>query len=366
MINKIQDQIIQQKKNLLINKPQQNKKITIQKGEIVNAKVLKSESGGLARLLIRGEELTARTSIHLKKGMTASFKVEETHPQPLLKYIESDSESLNKSQLLATKSSPYKMLAEIFSNNKANLQNIQQMSGNNSQLVKLWDLFNNLSIKPNDNFSPSLLMSFIYKSGLLWESKLKSLIHSGKNLKSKHSIIDKDIKGLTLDILRNNPGLDKELKSYLSSILDNIEQLQLINKTSLEENGRALLLLPMQFNNEFDFGQLFFDISGKRKAQKKNENGPLIVTLLLKMTNLGPVRVDAFLFIKTVKVNIYVCNDNVESLINQSSELLKKQLQRHGFDLQQVNCYVTEKEEIKETSLIDELLKKEHNFSLFA
>jgi len=362
-IKSIQEILAQHRSKLLSVKGLSGKTLPFEKGEILKGQVLESDSSRYAKLLIKGEEVTARTSVLLKKGQTAFFKVEQTSPQNVLKILETAGEASLKSSSHLTKVSPYKLIAELISSSGQDSLG-QNVSGNIPGIPEqLLNIFNNIAIKPDDFFSSSLLMSFIHRSGLLWENKLKSMLKSGVPSKDKlESFINQDFKGLSLKLLQSL-GEDESIKSNMLKILDSLEQLQILNKTAFEESSRLLFMLPLQFHEKVDYGQLFVDLSGKRKSG--NKDGVLKVCLFLRMSNLGPVRADAMIFKRTIKVDFWLTNEKVKSLVNENANLLKTQLERHGFYLQGITCYLEEHETLNETSFAEKMIAKDHTFEVF-
>ena len=338
-----------------------SKNLPFTKGEIVKGQVLGHEVSKLTKLRINGKEVSAQTSVKLQKGQIAFFKVEQLSPHCVLKILHNTSPNTTAGHHSLIKQHPYKLLTE-------NLSMLMQ-SGKNTSLEastsmnQLFETLSQMAIKPNDSFNSLLIMSLVYRSGLLWENKLKSMLRQGvPDRKKLMKIIEQDMKGLTLKLLKDS--IDPEIRQKLMQSLSQLEQLQFLNKSGLEDNDRLLFMFPMLFDNDFTFGQMLFDFSGKKKAESTFESGVLKVSLFLQMSKIGPIRIDSIIFKRTIKVNFWVSEEYVENLINKNSYLLKEQLKRHGFYLQGIVCHVQEKNELDQTSFVEELVKDEHSFNL--
>jgi virulence-associated protein VapD len=85
------------------------------------------------------------------------------------------------------------------------------------------------------------------------------------------------------------------------------------------------------------------------------------------MSHLGPVRVDASVLEKAIRVRFLVSNEDIQSFFDQYAPGLQQQLERHGFSLQQVTCRLEERASLAATSLVDAIIdSEEHTISLIA
>ncbi|CAN2039176.1 putative Flagellar hook-length control protein-like C-terminal domain-containing protein [Candidatus Magnetomoraceae bacterium gMMP-15] len=310
-------------------KPDTDKKLPVEKDETVKAKVIQKNFFDQ----VKAEVLKSKISVPLQK---------------------------NRIEL--TKNSPYKFLTDMLAQlrDSETIKNDLELSEIMSDLKQI---ISRISAKPGA-ISSSFLKSFIGGSGMNWENKLKSMLFSGPWQPDKlNAMIKQDVKGLSLKLMKEI-GDESIFKDNISKFIDGLDTLQLLNSTSLEEDGKLLFMIPMLFGNTFKFGQIFIDLSKKKKDKKNLKDKLITVSLLLEMTNMGPVRVDAQIFQKTIKLDFWVSDEDVKSLINQNYASLKGQMERHGFHLQSIGCHFKEKTELEQISFVDEFVNKEHNFSL--
>ena len=143
--------------------------------EIVKGKVLRSFSLKNVLLLIKGKEIMAKTHMPLREGSVISLKVEEVHPNPVLKLLgilNENIETINTSIILTgLKKNLWKTIIE----------NIDHcvLPDNDKNLFKglIDDITKNVFLKPN----PDLLRELVDKSGMGWEAKLREIVTSKTN-----------------------------------------------------------------------------------------------------------------------------------------------------------------------------------------
>jgi len=173
-----------------------------------------------------------------------------------------------------------------------------------------------------------------------------------------------DLKGLALRSLADAGAMKLLSGKGVGRFIDALEQLQLLNLSGLEEKGKLLFVIPMQWDDGFSFAQLLIDISARREhgEDEKDQNRVVNLSLFLDMSSLGPVLVDASVFQKVIKIDFCVCNEKTQSLFNNHTDHLVKQIERHGFSVQQVTCRLEERGHLAETSLVDAILDPEEHY----
>jgi virulence-associated protein VapD len=152
----------------------------------------------------------------------------------------------------------------------------------------------------------------------------------------------------------------------MTTFLGETEHHQWWNLFALEEKGKLLFIIPMQWPDKFTFAQLLIDLGAKRGDRGKNhEDRVFKLSLFLDMSHLGPVRVDASVVEQAIRVSFLVSNESIQSFLNQYTPGLQQQLERHGFSLQQVTCRLEERASLAATSLADAIIdSEEHTISL--
>ncbi|NVM21138.1 MAG: flagellar hook-length control protein FliK [Desulfobacterales bacterium] len=368
MLNDIDHILISNSKLDLGNKADHSKTLPVAKGEVVEGRIIKSIPPHHALILIKGKQLVARTRVPLRPGEAAFFKVEQTAPQCVLKLIELGRSRQNGlSGLLKMgdfHGSPYKLLIDMLN------PLIASFKGSNQQklpaaLLAMWALLNRVSLRSQQEPYGDFLKSFIAGSGMIWEHKLRSLLLSGFEFRNQaEAIIEQDLKALALK-LSADAGPDKLFsRQAMTGFLDGLEQLQLLNLSGLEGRGKLLFIIPMQWHDRFTFAQILVDLAGKRADghREHDEDRVVRLSLFLEMSRLGPVRVDASVFQKAIRVCFLVCNEEIQSIFEDHTDVLVQQVERHGFSLQDFACRLEEPGSLAQTSLVDALIDPEEHY----
>lgn len=356
---------------ILQGKSGQGKALPFNKGEVVQGRVIKPISPHHTLLLFGEKQVTARTSVPLQEGQVAFFKVEQVSPQYVLKLIGPRIGDLGGVSGLLTsnalRGSPYESLIKILapfmqSANESAVSKVPNM------LVRLWGLLNRISFPPEQVHHGQFLKSFIDGSGMIWENKLRSFLlsefQSTNNLKA---LIEQDLKGLALKILADGVTYKSISAEVINRFIDSLEQFQLFNISRLEGRGELFFTIPLQFHNQFGFGEFLIRLPRQEEDEEagKDGNKVLRVSLFLQMSRLGPVRADVSVFQRAVRVAFLVSEEEIQSLFNNYTGLLKHQLERHGFYLQEVTCRLQEADVLAQASLVEDLFdSEEHQINL--
>ncbi len=237
-----------------------------------------------------------------------------------------------------------------------------------ARLNHLRDMLLSLSLKSevaDTRFVPRLLE----KSGLLWEKSLATLVtaestQSGKTDVSTvdllpadfHKVRQNDLKGYLLSILSQAGPEEKEQLQPFREFVDAIEKFQVLNSHS-SDSGKYLIPFPIFSSNSFDFGQIFFDLGGKKNESRPDAQRLVRVSVFLAMTNLGALRVDLSVLNKDVSAMFQVEDESVVSFIKTMIPTLRKRLRTQGFQVLQVECRRGTPELISEASLVDRMVK---------
>ena len=340
--------------------------------EVVQGKVIRRIPPNHALLSFGEDQVTARTSVSLREGQIAFFKVAQVSPQCILKLVEARVGNLpGMHEMLARnalRESPYKSLIEILapfmrSGEQPALSDLPDM------LVRWWRLLSRISFPPEQAVRHGqFLKSFIDGSGMIWEHKLRTFLLSkppfAENLEA---LIGNDLKGLALKSLVDGSPNKFVSHEAITKFVDSIGQFQLLNVSRLEAEGKLYFTMPLQFHDQFGFGELLIDLAekGEHDTADREDNRVLKVSLLLQMSRLGPVRADVSVFEKAVRVGFLVSEEGTQSLFNNYNGLLKRQLERHGFHLNEVTCRLQEAKILSQTSLLEDFLDiQDHQINL--
>ena len=326
----------------------------LSENEIVKGKVLKSISLKNVMLLIKGQRVMAKTHMPLREGSVISLKVEEVHPNPVLKLlgtINGNIEKINTSIILTgLKKNIWKTI----------IDNIDHyiLPDNDKIMFKelVDDISKKLFLKPN----PDLLRELFDKSGIGWEAKLRNIITS-KTYYSKASInelITGDLKGLGSKMLSLMEGKSDIFEKFVSTI----KNVQLLNQLGLEQERKIFIPIPLQFpDNLFTMGQLLIHLKDKEKDNGKEKVKNFFkISFLLEMSNLGPLRADLVVRKKQINGRFLIVEEKAKIIIEKQLPTLIKTLEKKGFNIPNFECHVKKPSEIKD-SLIKEIINEENH-----
>jgi hypothetical protein len=336
----------------------------------VEGRVVRAVSPHRAILLIKGRQLLARTSLLLKDDSVVFFKVEQVSPECVLKLMEVGSgEPGGLSSLIRGSDihgNVYQSLIDLIAPLKPSFQipSNQQLP---DVIQKIWSLLERISLAPDKPPDQRFLQSLVEGSGLLWENKLmKALLLAGLTGRNQaQALLEKDLKGLALGALEDKGTNGLIPSEGLIRFIDSLEQFQLANLVGLEEKGKLLLMIPMQWNDIFRFAQLLIDLPGKGEEENSEDEKALTLSLFLDMSQLGPIRVDCSVVDRAIRVCFLVCSEKIRVFLNSLTSDLKNQLERHGFLVRQITCRFEKQHILEKTSFVDALVDfEEHRVSV--
>ena len=328
--------------------------------EIVKGKVLRSFSFKSVMLLIKGQSIMAKTHMPLREGSVISLKVEEVHPNPVLKLlgtISENIETINTSMILTgLKKNIWKTIIE-------NIDHYILLDNDKKMFKELVDdISKKIFLKPN----PDLLRELFDKSGIGWEAKLRKIITS-KTYYSKANInelIAGDLKGLGSKMLSLMEGKNDLFERFVSTI----KNVQLLNQLGLEQERKIFIPIPLQFpDNLFTMGQLLIHFKDKEKDNGKEKVKNFFkISFLLEMSNLGPLRADLVVRKKQINGRFLIVEEKTKIIIEKQLPSLIKTLETKGFIIPNFECHIKKPVEI-EDSLIKEIINEEnHNINFVA
>jgi len=366
MIQNLQDLIVQHRAAINAQNKPSGKGLSLRLGDVVRGKVLDFHHSGRAKLLVQGKELTAQTAVKLAKGQTAQFRVEQTQPHYIFKVFDSANMQQNMLQLMggsAMQASPFQLFHDLFQMIKNNPEN-----GSQKQMIQLMQLFSQLAMKPGDSITPYYLMAFLQRSGLLWENKLKQWSASQKNMSSDRlkKMIQQDLKAQTLNAFQNIQDDNLDIKLGLEQMIEQIEQWQLFNHKTLTEHGKLYFMLPLLFGNMFHTGELLIDVSDMKKGKKEASESMLKASLLLKMSNIGPVKIEAILLQRQLRIEFWLSHQETIDLFKLNEYTLSEVMAIHGIYVQLTQYHLKNEQELNEMSLLHDISRSSQHISTFA
>jgi hypothetical protein len=324
----------------------------LQKGQLLQAKVVKTLSGRQSQLVILGKTLLAQTHTPLKTGETILLRVVQSTPTPVFKIEQSDTPPI-KQLLDAVKSSgrtgPFKHIESLIRQTMA-----PDISGSSTISAKIISHFIRLiqnTALQSEQTNPGLLNRFIENSGLKWENKLRSFFTNPEtvSLEKAQDLINNDMKALALI-----PDPEHTTHPSLQSFSQGIENLQLLNHNLFEESGRFIFHLPILFDGTLTFGQLFIDLNHAQDAKTQDER-TLRVSFLLEMTRLGEFLADFSILNHQISGSFGVANPEIQIMIQENLPELETKLKSHGFIVYPITCRLLSPETIAGTSLIEKI-----------
>ncbi len=323
------------------------------KNEIVKGVVLKSISSKNVMLLIKGKRVIANTHVPLNEGSGVTLKVEKTYPDPILKLMNIESEgvgAINTSMILnGIKENLWKTIVE----------NMDQSPLSIKEKELLKELVINTSKKLSSKATPDSIIEFIDKSGLGWENKIRELLTS----KTHHQVdiqklLTGDLKGLISKLITSTSGKNDHFNRFISMI----QNIQLLNHTGFEQDGKIFIPLPLQFpNGDFTVGQLLIhsDQHNKdRRKEKAKESGFFRISFLLELSSLGPLRADLAVQGKQISGRFLTVKKETKHTLEKNLPSLTAALNKRGFSILHLECQVKEAKQINDT-LIKEIIQEE-------
>jgi hypothetical protein len=346
---------------LLQSSENDNSRPQFVKNEVVRGVVLKSISSSSVMLLIKGKRVIANTHIPLSEGSGVILKVENTNPNPILKLVKIEGEtvnSINTSIILnGIKTNLWKTIIDNMDEFSLSIKEKEVLEELVSEISK------NLISKP----TADLLKEFIDQSGLGWENKLRELLliktHTQANI---HELLSGDLKGLISKFITSSSG-ENELFNRFVSMIKNI---QLLNHFGFEQDGKIFIPLPLQFSDGyFTVGQLLIQSDhSSNNRRKKNErgNGFFRISFLLELSKLGPFRADLAVQGEKISGRFLTVKDKTKCIIEKNLPSFIAAFNKRGFTILHLECHLKEPKQVSDTLIKEIVPKKSYNISLVA
>lgn len=341
---------------------------TLKVGQTIQGKVLQSFSRSRVQLLLMGKKITAHTHIPLETGERILLQVKSTGSQYVLKMIPFTAGDAVKADVemltLLGRNGPFEPILNLLDSFAAPSNSDSGKSSFHPPVAQLVGLLHRLAAKPDD-VDPGKLKALVSRSGLAWENKLRYVVQSGLPVAEKklRHMAEMDVKAMVMQLLKTLSKADMEQSGQLQRLLNNIEQFQLANRASADEAGRIFLPLPFLSEGLLKFGQLLVHRQpGHAQEEGRKDNGLVRVALLLEMTNLGDLLAEFSILQKGISGSFTVENQSVQQFVEVHLPELKGQLEKHGFEVQQITCRVMPPETLSQVSLFEDAFRKRDGF----
>lgn len=351
--------------------------VSAKSGEIVEGYVLRALPPRHVCLIIRGEQVIARSQVILNQGDIGLFRVERSSNELVLKLVELKNNNLAdpnaRLSMPVFRGAPHTLLGDIVRSSLDGL--FESLAGAGRLpwrlhwLGKMSDLLQRISLSPENPPTAEMLKAFVDGSGMRWESKLRQFFGAANQLGladgvSIDRLIDTDLKALAMRFLESNKlemgeADNSVLMCKVVRFLETLEQLQLFNCNALEHKGKLLLTVPMFWDQQADNLQLLIGLQEENVSEKDAERsaGTLSLSLFLNMSKLGPVRADALVAGKQIRVVFLVSGEDVRTFFLEEEQQLRSGLERHGFFAAHITCRVQDRIVLEHTSLVEDLVE---------
>lgn len=344
----------------------------LEKNEIVEGKVLKTLSKNTARLLIKGETITAKTSIPLREGQTLSLITERISPIPSFKPLGMVFAGTHQANIAL-------ILSAIKDNIwKSILENTGQLVLPEKVIPLFRKLRKNMTLPSFTRITPEFIKKLIDRSGLGWESKLRKLIAQQSKLEGRtrfdirtrfdtrtsntkiHSLLEGDLKGLSARLM----FLDNQNGPF-DNLLSVIKNIQLLNHMGLDHEKKIFLPIPMLSpEGLISVAQILIHLP-KESDEEHGEDGEHTahsshtrIVLQMTLSRLGPIRADLVVRDREVTGTFRLSSEETRSLMEDRISSFVEGLAASGFTASPMACCLEDPEMIQRP-LVTEMGQKE-------
>ena len=320
------------------------------KNEIVKGIVLKSISSSSVMLLIKGKRVNADTHVPLAEGSFVTLKVENTHPNPILKLLHIEGKGIDTINTSVIFNGIDKNLWKTI------IENMNEYPLSHKEKEQLEELVNDISKKLFPKPTPDLLKASIDKSGLGWENKIRELLTSKTyDQVSIQKLLTGDLKGLISKFIASS-SRESELFNSFVALIKNV---QVLNHFGFEQDGKIFIPLPLQFpDGYFTVGQLLIESDrSNRKQRKKKEqgNGFYRISFFLELSNLGPLRADLAIQNDKISGRFLTVKEKTKLVIEKNLPSFISTFNKRGFSILHLECCLTEPKQVSDP-LIKEII----------
>lgn len=161
------------------------------------------------------------------------------------------------------------------------------------------------------------ITTLVRDGGLLFEAKLAQAARD--NPQAMSQVADKDLKGLLLQTLRNEPALAQGLSHPVANHLSHIETQQAINLLAQFHAEPYLLQIPFYNGPALSTAYVSIEADRHGRQAKGSQQQGYDVLFQLDLEQLGQTRIDAHLTRQTVRAVFY--SDRGEALARMRAEL---------------------------------------------
>ncbi|MBF0101543.1 MAG: flagellar hook-length control protein FliK [Desulfobacterales bacterium] len=336
--------------------------LSLQKNQVVEAKVLKKMDSSLTELSMLGKRVIAKTYVPLKEGDQIQLQNASSDTKNVFKLISQTQSNTTESTTLWLKQGvclrPYETLLSLFEKfNSAGQVSSPKLKAALLGIERLQTLLRKLAL---DSPIPdsSYVKRLIEGSGLLWENKLNQMIGNiGKfDTVTQKEWVNNDIKAQLLQMLNEVHDVEDQDISLIQEALESLEKYQVVTKYQSDSTRRFLFPLPFLSMNQIQLGQLFIDLGKQPNEDTPRTERMVRIAFLLEMSELGKIRANFSLLKKQIQGYFEVTSSEIATYIQESLTMLNSRLEQQGFHPTRIECQIVDDEILANASFVDELI----------
>lgn len=287
-------------------------------GETLQGHVVKSLSPTTAIVRLRGLEMTANTPKPLAEGRRIMVKVEQLKPQFIVSLLPFDAPVKEKTaallrMYLSSAAPAGATLEELL----VLVKDMPPAAWRGAGLEKMLDTIAKSVKKPEADKNIFQLMGLFHESEMARGQK-------GENLKKALMLARQNLEKL----VEKHPGQYREALKKVTDALGNIELRQLIN--SQENKEVKSWQFPYWNGEQLDTARLYVERDEQGNKRTKNEE-TVRLTMLLRMSRLGDLRVEVLAFKGRIEGTIYAQTDGAVMEMEKHLHEVEKILGDAGF-----------------------------------
>ncbi len=322
-------------------------------GEILEARVIEKLSDRNILIALKGIKMPAASDVILNKGDKIRVKVENLHPQVVLRIIEgaNTEESRVADYLRWHRANPNalsQMITEAFSLfNEGNLGKILHYLPE-EDLQRISRMFKLLILSPATK-GGNFVKDYLSNLGMLTESQLRK-ITEGVPVINEGDFKPQSLKGLLMklseeiqNLLMKRGTLDHDvvitltkLSEFVDSSLKTIESQQIMNFILQEAENRYLFQIPILFPDSVRKGDIFVEYD--RDKRNEGHKGRYRVLVFLSMDILGDMIIEAKLEGATIGCLIKCKDQEICDFVSSYLEELRNALLAAGCEVNAMAC----------------------------
>ncbi len=336
-------------------------------GEIVKGEILSLLDGGKISIAIKGRVVTAQTSVPLSAGQAVDLRVSDIGPTLILSLVPPPSEEALAAgrikSLIGQAPALSQAIEDLLGFARALARGPEGLASAGAAALfskagasiggetgRLLDLVGaRLSQLPvaGDKVPPDFVPRLIETLGLAHEAVLRASVERPGRLPEA---LD-DLKGLLLSLkerLDTRPSSTAGAEAQrpdgsaqaprlavqaADGFVKAVELAQWQNIVNRAQDGPIVLSVPFAFPDGMSAGDLRIHRDGKKGPDSSGEgDGPTTVVLLLDMTGLGAIRIDAWISPKRAAVRVTVSEEGAAGFVSGLLPELAGRLSAMGYE----------------------------------